>query len=333
MHCNNEAMTAAPAPCPAFPPATDPLGETLHLLQLTGTLYCRAELTAPWGIDLPPMEGCMMFHIVTAGACWLEVEGAEPRWLRQGSLVLVPHGAGHRMRSAPEAEATPLFDIPVENVSERYEVMRHGGGGEFCQTICVVVSFDHAAAKHLIDLLPGVLQIDSWDDDESWLQSTLRFISREAKELRPGGETVITRLADILAIQLIRKWIDTAAEPELGWIAALRDEYLGKALRAIHREPARDWTVESLAEEACMSRSAFSARFTQYVEQSAMQYVTRWRMQLASSELRQTSDTIAAIADRLGYQSEVSFSRAFKRVTGASPGSVRQKKTDTLASG
>ena len=112
-----------------LPRANYPLGETLHLLRLTGTLYCRAELSAPWGIDLPPLEGCMMFHAVTEGRCVLEVDGEEPRLLEKGSLALVPHGVGHRLRSDARAAATPLFDIPVEQVSERYEVMRHGGGG------------------------------------------------------------------------------------------------------------------------------------------------------------------------------------------------------------
>ncbi len=259
-----------------LPPSTDPLGETLHLLRLTGTLYCRTELTAPWGVDLPPLEGCMMFHVVTAGRCWLEVEGAEPRWLQQGSLALVPHGAGHCIRSGPKADAEPLFDIPVEQVSERYEIMRYGGGGDFTHTICVVVRFDHVAAEHLIALLPTVLQIDTWDDDEgSWLQSTLRFISREAKELRPGGETVITRLADILVIQMIRSWIDSAPESDRGWLAALRDEQVGRALPSIHREPEREWTVASLAKEVGMSRSAFSARFTNLVGESAMRYLAQ----------------------------------------------------------
>jgi len=143
----------------------------------------------------------MMFHIVTAGHCWLEVEGDEPRLLQQGSLTLVPHGNGHCIRSSPEDEVVPLFDIPVEQVSDRYEIMRHGGAGELTHLTCGVVRFDHVAGQQLITQLPKVLQIDSWaDDEDSWLQSTLRFIAREARELRPGGETVITHLADILII-------------------------------------------------------------------------------------------------------------------------------------
>lgn len=307
-----------------IPPFTDPLGEALHLLRLTGTLYCRSELSAPWGVDLPAFNDCMMFHIITAGHCWLEVAGDEPHLLQQGSLALVPHGTGHCVRSSPTATARPLFDIPVERVSDRYEIMRYGGEGELTHLTCGVVRFDHVAGRQLIALLPKVLQIDSWADEEGgWLQSTLRFIAREAKELRPGGETVITHLADILIIQAIRSWIDSAPEEERGWLAALRDKQIGRALAAIHREPEKEWSVASLAKAVGMSRSGFSARFTSLVGESAMRYLTEWRMQLARVQLQETSDPLSVLADRLGYQSEAAFCRAFKRVIGVSPGSVR----------
>lgn len=312
--------------------STDLLGETLHLLRLNGVLYCRSELTAPWGIDLPAFEGQMMFHIITSGHCWLEIEGEEPRMLQQGSLTLVPDGKGHCIRSHPMADTEPLFDIPVEKVSDRYEIMRHGGGGELTQLTCGVVRFDHIAGQQLIALLPKVMQVNSWDDEQdNWLQSTLRFISREAKALRPGGETVITHLADILIIQAIREWIDTAPEAEQGWLAALRDKQVGKALAAIHREPEKSWTVESLAREVGMSRSGFSARFTHLLGESVMRYLTRWRMQLARMQLQETSDSLSVLADRLGYQSEAAFCRAFKRVFGVPPGSIRYNTNTTIS--
>ncbi|MCZ6798439.1 MAG: AraC family transcriptional regulator [Gammaproteobacteria bacterium] len=314
-----------------IPTFTDPLGETLHLLRLNGTLYCRSELTAPWGVELPAFDGQMMFHVITSGHCWLEVEGEQPRLLQQGSLALVPHGNGHSIRSHPTADAEPLFDIPVEQVSERYEIMRYGGGGDLTQLTCGVVRFDHVAGQQLIAQLPNVLQIDTWEDEDgSWLQSTLRFIAREARELRPGGETVITHLADILIIQAIRSWIDSAPEADQGWLAALRDDQVGKALAAIHREPDKDWTVASLAKEVGMSRSGFSARFTNLVGESAKRYLTQWRMQLARTQLQQSSDSLSVLAERLGYQSEAAFSRAFKRVFGVPPGSVRHAATVSL---
>jgi AraC-like DNA-binding protein len=135
---------------------------------------------------------------------------------------------------------------------------------------------------------------------------------------------VITHLADILIIQALRTWIDSAPEANRGWLAALRDKQLGRALAAIHREPEKSWTVESLASLAGMSRSGFSARFTQLVGESAKRYLTRWRMQLARAQLQQTPDTLAVLADRLGYQSEAAFCRAFKREFGVPPGSIRQ---------
>ncbi len=308
-----------------IPDLTDPLGEALHLLRLNGTFYCRSELKAPWGVELPPFEGRMMFHVVTAGECWLEVDGEEPHLLQQGSLALVPHGNGHIVRSHPSEQTLPLFDIPVERVSDRYEIMRHGGGGELTHLTCGLVRFDHVAGQQLISLLPKVLQIDTREEEEgSWLQSTLRFIAREARELRPGGETVITHLADILIIQAIRSWLDSAPDANRGWLAALRDRQIGRALAAIHRDPQKAWSVASLAREIGMSRSGFSARFSQLVGDSAMRYLTRWRMQLARAQLGEESVPLGVLAERLGYQSEAAFCRAFKREFGVSPGSLRQ---------
>ena len=322
LHGNIQIMKTGKRPIPDF---SDPLGETLHLLRLSGSLYCRSELNAPWGVEMPPFEDCMMFHVVTQGHCWLQVEGDEPRLLQQGSLALIPHGNGHTVRSSMTESAVPLFDIPVEQVSDRYEIMRHGGNGVLTQLTCGVVRFDHIAGQQLISLLPSVLQIDSWADEESsWLQSTLRLISNEAKALKPGGETVITHLADILIIQAIRSWIDCLPSAHRGWLAALRDRQVGRALAMIHRSPGKDWTVATLAKQVGMSRSGFSARFTNLVGESVMHYLTDWRMRSARAQLQQSSATLAVLADRLGYKSEAAFSRAFKRVYGTSPGSIRQ---------
>ncbi len=314
--------TAYPTPSPL--PPRDPLGEVLHMLHLTGTLHCRAELTAPWGLDVPQINECMVLEIVNAGRCWIEVDGEEPREVREGSLILMPHGTAHTLRSDMNALAEPLFDIPVEKISDRYEIMRHGGGGDFTQIIAGVVRVDHSAVGNLLALFPKVLQIDAWDDESGWLQSTLRFIAQEARDLKPGGETVITRLTDVLIIQLIRTWVDSVSGANQGWLAALRDEQIGQALVLIHREPQHPWTVASLAQTVNMSRSGFSARFTDLVGQSAMSYLTGWRMQLAHNLIRETTLSLAAIANQVGYDSESAFSRAFKRMYGDPPGSRRK---------
>ncbi len=306
----------------------DPLGEALHLLRLTGCVYARAELSAPWGVELPPLEGQMMFHIVTAGRMWLEADdGSEPLLLERGSLVLVPHGLGHRLLDAPGREVESFFDLPIERVTESYERLRWGGGGEECKLICVVVRFDDAASERLVEALPPVLHLDAWDGgDDRWLSDTLRFIAREAEALRPGGETVIRRLADILLIQMVRHWIETASEVDSGWLAALRDGQLGHAVAAIHRDPGADWTLESLARTSAMSRSAFAARFTNVVGEPAMRYLTRWRLQVARQTLRECNDSLGDVAARCGYRSEAAFCRAFKREFGVSPGLDRRQE-------
>jgi len=315
-------------------PQTDPLGEVLHLLRLTGSVYARSELSAPWGVDLPPLEGHMMFHIVTAGRCWLEIDGSDPLLLERGGLALVPHGLGHQLVDEPGRAAIPFFDLPIERISERYERLQHGGGGELCCLICVVVRFDDAAAERLVDALPPVLHFDAWEaGDDRWFSDTLQFMAREAEALRPGGETVLTRLADILAIQLIRRWIASSHDAETGWLAALHDDRLGQAIAAIHREPGNDWSLESLAQTASMSRSAFAARFTEVVGESAMRYLARWRLLQARITLRTSDEPVGIVAERFGYRSEAAFCRAFKREFEVSPGTDRRmdRRSDPAA--
>ena len=307
-------------------PSTDPLGEALHFLRMSGSFYCLSEFTAPWGLDLPPMQDCVMFHVVTAGECRLEVDGAETCVLRPGALALVPHGRGHILNSAPDVEPGKLFDLPRELISDRYEHLRHGGGGTPTTMLCAAVKFEDPSAHHLLRLLPRVIAVDAWNSPElEWLQSTLRFLAAEARELRAGGETVITRLADILVIQAIRSWIATDPQAQTGWLRALRDKQIGRAIALIHRDPARDWTVASLAAAVGMSRSAFAARFTELVGEPAMQYLLRWKMHAALKWLKESDATISQLAARLGYESEAAFSRAFKRLMGISPGAARKQ--------
>jgi AraC-like DNA-binding protein len=305
--------------------AADPLGEALHLLRMAGVFYCRSEFTEPWGLELPRFEACMMFHVVTAGQCWLEVDGSPRRQLRPGELALVPHGEGHRLVSAEGVPAAKLFDLPRELVSDRYEVLRHGGDGPATTVMCGLVRFDHPAAQHLVRLLPRLIAIDAWSSpDMEWMQSTLRFMAAEARALRPGGDTVITRLADILVIQAIRAWIAHDPSARSGWLGAVRDPQIGRAIALVHRDPGKTWTVASLAGAVGMSRSAFSARFTDLVGEPAMRYVTRARMHAASVWLKEERTTLGELAGRLGYESEAAFSRAFKRLVGVAPGATRR---------
>ncbi|OGB21848.1 MAG: cupin [Burkholderiales bacterium RIFCSPLOWO2_02_FULL_57_36] len=303
----------------------DPLGEALHFLRMNGVFYCRSEFTAPWAVAMPPIDHCLMFHVVTSGRCWLKDADGESRLLQAGDFVLVPHGQGHILASEPDVPADQLFDLPREQVSDRFEILRHGMGGAAVGVVCGAVRFDHPAARQLIAMLPRTICIDAANVPQTdWMQSTLRFMAAEARDLRPGGEAVITRLADILVIQAIRAWIEKDPAAQTGWLGALQDRQIGRAIALIHREPARTWTLASLAAEVAMSRSAFAARFTELVGVSAMYYVARWRMQVALTSLKEQDVGLGELANRLGYQSEAAFSRAFKRFMGVSPGAARR---------
>ena len=321
----NVLHTRGMDPIDPWPPA-DPLGEALHFLRMNGAFYCRSELTAEWGLTLPPLEDYLWFHVVTSGGAWLETDGAEATFLRAGHLALVPHGRGHALRSAPGVPAPGILKLEREQVSDRYEILVHGEGGARTTLICGAVRFGHPAARNLVASLPPTIYVEASNSPQAeWLQSTLRLMAAEARELRPGGEEVVTRLGDILVIQAIRSWIETDPAARAGWLGALQDRHIGRAIAFIHREPAREWTVASLARELAISRSALAARFTELVGEPVMQYVTRWRMHLALSALREERVTVAELASRLGYRSEAAFSRAFKRVVGVPPGAARRE--------
>jgi AraC-like DNA-binding protein len=323
---------ARPMTIPAAP--ADPLGDALHLMRMSGAFYCRARFSAPWALRLPAFKQSLMFHVVTAGRCTLAVEGAACCDLQRGDLVLVPHGRGHVLASALDVAPVNLFDLPRQQLSDRYEQLQHGGGGDVTSMICGAVSFDDPAALRLVEALPPVITVDSSEAPNlDWLQSTVRLLALEARELRPGGEAVITRLADVLVIHAIRSWIERDPVGQTGWLRALRDQQIGRALTLIHREPARAWTVGELASSVAMSRSAFAARFATLVGEPVMQYATRWRMQLALGWLQRDDAPLAEIAGRLGYESEAGFSRSFKRLFGTSPGEVRVRHREGAAHG
>lgn len=321
-------MSSVVAELPWAP--VDPVGEALHRLRVTGLFYCRTLACAPWAVDMPAFGDCVSFHVVTAGECWVSVQVAvegESVRLGPGDLALVPHGRGHQLLSAPGVPSLGQVDLlPQEYVTEHYSVLRHDGDGDGARAelVCGVLSVEGPAARQLLALLPGVVHVPAPPVGEpTWISETLGLMAAELERTRPGGEAVTTRLADILVIQAIRTWLGEQ-DPASGWLGALRDPQIGIAVAAVHREPGRPWTVDALAREAAMSRSAFAARFTEVVGVPAMRYVTSWRMHVADDLLR-GGEGVARVASASGYDSEAAFSRAFTRSMGRSPGSVRTR--------
>jgi len=313
---------------------TDPLGEALHALRLRGVFYCHTHATAPWALEMPALADCLSFHVVTEGACSIEVAGQPTVELRSGDLALVPHGRGHVLASDPGLRPAGRVDhLPQHYLGEHYSVMAYGGGGAPSNLVCGVVTFDAPVARSLMQALPAVLHVPAdHRPAPRWIGETIRLMAADLDQPRAGGEAVITRLADILVIQAVRAWLEHEPGARRGFLGALRDEHIGSSLAAIHRDPGRAWTVAALAQQAGMSRSAFAQRFTQLVGLPVMAYVQHWRMQLAHQRLATGEQTVARIAAELGYRSEAAFSRAFTRIAGTNPGAVRRGTTTNAAS-
>ena len=179
----------------------------------------------------------MFVEVVTSGQCWLEIEGQSALFLPEGSLVVIPRGNRHQIRGNPGDRVTPLEAVPIERIGERFEKMRFGGGGRQTRITYFGVRFDPYLAERLVRMLPRVLQLRTQEEDETWLNSTIQFIKQEAEIQPPGSETIITRLADVLVIQVIRAWVQSNQGEQQGWIAALHDVKIGKALSLMHRHP------------------------------------------------------------------------------------------------
>ncbi len=307
------------------------LADLLRGIRMDGIFYCPSFLTEPWGVSLPPMPDCIWFHVVTSGGGTLVAGDDEPIEFRAGDLVLVPHGTGHRAWGTEPAATPNVLDLPHDTLTEQYGVLRHGGGGEPTDLVCGGVRFDHPAARTLLDALPPVIHLrGDRVPRRDWLHQTLELIEDETRAARPGSDAIVSRLCDIIVMQAIRTWLDTDPQARTGWLGALRDPRIGRAMSRIHLDPAGDWTVATLADEAAMSRSAFSARFTDLVGEPAMRYVTRWRMQVAHDLLERGEHTVAAAGRAVGYLGEAAFSRAFKREHGVSPGAIARRTHELI---
>jgi AraC-like DNA-binding protein len=289
----------------------DPLSEVISFLQPMGYRVGGFEAGGDWSVRFEAYEG-IKCYAVTAGACWLAVEGGEPMLFEQGDCFLAPHGLPFQIASDL---ALPPDDWKRHFLGAREGVLvqLNGGGG-------VTVLGGHfqlagPPAEMLIGMLPPIVHLCSERDRES-LRWAFERMRQELVDPKPGGVLIVQQLAYMIFVQALRLHLDAAAG--VGWLFALSDKHVGPALAAIHREPARRWTVAALAAEVGMSRSGFAARFAQLVGEGPIEYLTRWRMLLAGRNLSR-GESIGAIARTLGYESESAFRTAFKRVTGATP--------------
>lgn len=303
----------------------DVLSDILSSIHLGGGVRFRCELSAPWGMAMPPSPAAE-FHVIVRGSCWLRLPGEkEPIALQGGDMVAFLHGAPHRIADAPEGDARPIGEILKGQSLEHYGPVTHGGGGLPASVLCGYFEFDRDSLHPLVSALPPFVLLRGTDTSEfAWLQTALNFMIHETQAARPGAEAVVNRLAGVLFVQMVRAYVQQAKSPP-AMLAAIADKPVGAALALMHKAPGQPWTLETLARRAGISRSLLAARFHALVGQTPMQYLTLWRMQLARRLLAKTALSTAAIAERAGYQSEAAFSKAFKKAVGMGPGAYRRK--------
>lgn len=302
----------------------DHFDEIARSLQPSAAEHCRCELGAPWAIELAYQPG-VRFHFVVSGECWLSAADGERVHLASGDLALLPHGTGHVIADPPDTKGRGPGELQPSRTGTSSYRLRTGGPGRRALVICGTAILDDPTARAVIDAMPQVIHVPNARLRDQALPSTLEQMSAEAMTLGPGSPTVLARLADLVIVRALRLWMDDNAANATRWIAALRDERIGRALAAMHSRPGDPWNVDTLAQAAALSRSTFSQRFAALLGTSPARYVARWRMQLAVNLLRQQRVSIARIAEQLGYESDASFSRTFKRIIGESPAAVRRR--------
>jgi AraC-like DNA-binding protein len=320
----------------------DVLSEVLKAVKLDGAVFFNGEYSAPWCMREP--DSCTMasylsarskhviiFHLITEGRGHARVEqDGRPVPLVAGDIVAFPHGDAHLMGNGPPV-------TPVDSATQLQQVLAEGrmlsqcgGGGELTKLICGYLTCDPQLSQIFLAGLPSIIKINIRDNASGqWLEETFRFSVDHTEASGPGGAAVAAKLSEVLFVETLRRYIAQLPQTHTGWLAGVRDPGVGKALALLHRKPAHPWTIATLAHEAGISRSVLAERFRRYLSESPIAYLTRWRLQLATQLLTSTSNSVAQIAAEVGYESEPSFNRAFKREFGLPPARFRSKVKST----
>jgi AraC-like DNA-binding protein len=305
------------------PDRPDLLSEAIGAIELAGSVQVRAVASGTWGIHFEAGDPAM-FHIVERGECWIRVHDHLPLRMVPGEVTLIKPGLAHDIVSSPTAPTRR--SVSPSKRPARHTVSYHlGRGRPHAVFVCGALHFGRTASHPLLTLLPSVLHVSgAGAPDAGTLAALMHQVAREAGEGRPGADLIVRRLSDVFFVQVLRAWMEAQPAGGGGWLAAVNDPQIGNALRAIHSNPRRRWSVAALAREAAQSRSAFAARFAQLSGEPPMQYLARWRMLLAAEALRDGNQTVASIAANVGYSSVAAFVRAFTRLVGVSPVEYRR---------
>ena len=314
----------------------DALSETLRVVKLDGAIFFNARFTAPWcyhscnADSVAPQlaagaERVLIFHMITEGECYAQLDGQAPLKLVAGDVVLFPHGDAHLMMSEPGLPVGSSGRLSTL-LARRPRQLRYGGGGETTRFLCGYLACDARLGHMLLAGLPQVVKVNVRESVAgAWLEGSVNYGLSEAHSTRAGGAGLLSKLAEVLFIEVLRLYMnDDSVEGRTGWLAGVRDRVVGSALSALHRSPANAWTLETLARSVGASRSVLAERFQRLVGTSPMQYLTQWRMMLAANLLRNSTAQLTHIAQDVGYQTDTAFIRAFRREYGQPPATWRR---------
>jgi AraC-like DNA-binding protein len=299
----------------------------------------RVECRPPWGRQYQPVPGAGL-HVILEGSCWLIDPTGPPVALGVGDILFLPHGDRHGIADQPGTPLLPMIDGPDQILWQEQRrptdphTVRIGPdgvahNGPVTVMLCGMYRFARERPHPLIRDLPDVVHLPARLGQHHQLRTTIDLLATELGASRPGTRAAVTAILDLLLVHMLRAWYD--GSPNIGWGAALTDPVVGAALRAIHDDPSRQWTVEDLGALAGMSRAAFARRFKRLAGQGPLTYLTWWRMTLAARLLRESDAPLAAVGHQIGYGSEFAFANAFKRQYGVSPGRYRDCRQNMMA--
>ena len=312
----------------------DPLSDLLRVVRLDGAFFYSVEAVAPWSVEtvaakeltprvMPTAEHLISYHVVTEGRCYGGLVGEDQVELNPGDIIVFPHGDAHMMSSARGLRSGPnVHSVGTARYLE--PVMLGNGGPRAAAFVCGFLGCDRRPFNPLLAGLPRLMHMRGMSG--AWLSSFTRQVTEESQLRRAGADSVLTRLAELMFIEVLRRYLGEQPSGQGGWLAGLRDDVVGRVLGLLHAQPAHPWTLDELARTAASSRTNVAKRFTDLVGQPPMQYLAQWRMQVAANLLSQSGAKVAAIAAQVGYDSEAAFSRAFKKATGVAPGAWREAR-------
>ena len=323
----------------------DVLSEVLRAVKLDGAVFFHGEFSSPWCARQP--DGCsiaaylssssthvIIFHLLTEGRGYARIEtNGRPVSLSAGDIIIVPHGDAHLMGNGPAVTPMDSSEHLRQVLAEGKILSQFGGGGELTRLVCGYLTCDRQLSQVFLAGLPPLIKVHIRDNPSGrWIEDTLRYSVNHAETSGPGGTAVIAKLSEALFADTLRRYIEKLPASQTGWLAGVRDPDVGKALALLHKQPSHPWTIASLADEVGLSRSVLAERFRHYLSDTPMGYLTRWRLQLAAQALTSTSKSVAEVAGDVGYESEPSFNRAFKREFGLPPARFRSQSRSTGSS-